>query len=81
MVCRVSDNGKGIKEEDRERIWERFYQADAARTEGNSSGLGLSIIMAFAKVLGAEARLLEKEESELGGASFELRIPLKYEEI
>ena len=81
MICRVSDNGEGIKEEDRERIWERFYQADAARTEGNSSGLGLSIIMAFAKVLGAEARLLEKEESELGGASFELRIPLKYEEI
>ena len=80
MICRVSDNGEGIKEDEREKIWERFFQSDAARTAGNSSGLGLAIITAFAKVLGAEARLLEKEESELGGASFEIKVPRVYEE-
>ncbi|MFZ5647156.1 MAG: sensor histidine kinase [Bacillota bacterium] len=40
----VKDQGPGIKEEDRQLIWERFYKADSSRTERNSgSGLGLAI--------------------------------------
>lgn len=80
MICRVSDNGEGIHGEDREKIWERFYQTDTARTNSNSSGLGLSIVTAFAKALNAEARLLPEEESEMGGASFEIRVPMAYRE-
>jgi signal transduction histidine kinase len=38
----IADDGQGIAHEDRERVFERFYQADRART-GQGAGLGLSI--------------------------------------
>jgi signal transduction histidine kinase len=39
----VSDEGPGILPSDRERVFERFYTADRARTTSAGTGLGLSI--------------------------------------
>ena len=47
----VADNGIGISAKDLPRIWERFYQADTARSgsENNSMGLGLSMVQWIAE--------------------------------
>ena len=40
----VQDNGVGISQEDLDRIWQRFYQADPSRRESAGLGLGLSMV-------------------------------------
>jgi len=45
MQCSIEDNGIGIAPENMDRIWQRFYQEDPARTKGSSgSGLGLFMV-------------------------------------
>src|SRR6266516_65180 len=43
-VISVKDEGPGIRQEDMESIWERFYKADKARTKQTGTGIGLSIV-------------------------------------
>ncbi len=43
-VVSIRDYGPGIRQEDIESIWERFYKADRARTNKAGTGLGLSIV-------------------------------------
>jgi signal transduction histidine kinase len=43
-VISVKDEGPGIRQEDLESIWERFYKADQARTKQTGTGIGLSIV-------------------------------------
>ena len=73
-VLAVSDNGIGIPEEEREKIWTRFYRIDRARTDGESTGLGLSMVAQIARLLGGRMTL----ESEVGqGSTFTLHLPLQ----
>lgn len=61
----VSDSGPGIPPEERERVFERFYQLDEARSSGRGSGLGLSIAK---HIIEAHNGRVWVEESDLGGA-------------
>ncbi|MEU3165412.1 HAMP domain-containing sensor histidine kinase [Streptosporangium sp. NPDC006930] len=72
----VSDDGAGIAEADRERIFERFTRLDAARSRdrgGTGTGLGLAIAREIAE---GHRGTLSVQDSPIGGACFVLRLPL-----
>jgi len=72
VECEVADNGPGIPEEDRERIFDPFYTTKAP---GEGTGLGLANALRLAEQLGGRLGLAEEPRSE--GAAFVLRLPLR----
>ena len=59
----VQDNGIGVSREDAERMFDRFYRADAARnSETGGSGLGLSIARWIVDRHGGRFRVISREE-------------------
>jgi two-component system phosphate regulon sensor histidine kinase PhoR len=74
VEIRVEDTGIGIPAEDLERIFERFYRVDAARSRAlGSTGLGLSIVKHLVRALDGELHV----ESEPGkGSCFSFTLPI-----
>jgi signal transduction histidine kinase len=73
-VLTVADDGEGVAEADRERIFERFVRLDAARSrDDGGAGLGLAIARDVAVRHGGT---LTAGAAPAGGALFELRLPL-----
>ncbi|WP_042298532.1 ATP-binding protein [Paraburkholderia bannensis] len=68
MVC---DTGPGIAEEDRERVWERFYRGSGRGATG--SGLGLSIVRRIAEQHQADVALDSGPDGQ--GLTVRLRFP------
>lgn len=72
-VLEVTDDGPGIPEADRARVFERFVRLDADRGRASGgTGLGLAIAREIARAHGGDVRALEAPG---GGARLELRIP------
>ncbi len=68
VILIVQDNGPGIPQELRERVFERFYRIVGNESPG--SGLGLGIVLQIAKLHSAEILLLTPES----GAGLEVRV-------
>jgi two-component system sensor histidine kinase SenX3 len=75
----VKDQGIGIAERDQERIFERFYRVDPARSrETGGTGLGLSIVKHVVANHGGDISVW----SQVGeGSTFTLRLPLIDEDL
>jgi len=71
----VHDDGPGLSTEMQEKIFERFFRVDPsrARTGGEGSGLGLSIVDAIMKAHGGSVTVKSKEGK---GSTFTLHFPL-----
>ncbi|PGH42580.1 two-component system, OmpR family, sensor kinase [Micromonospora sediminicola] len=76
-VVEVADTGPGLTPEQAERVFERFYRVDAARTRRaggpTSTGLGLAIVAAL---VAAHHGTVEAAETPGGGATFRVKLPL-----
>ncbi|WP_329231300.1 MULTISPECIES: ATP-binding protein [unclassified Streptomyces] len=69
----VTDQGLGISEKDRERVFERFYRVDPARSRATGgTGLGLAIVKHVAASHGGEVTVWSSEGQ---GSTFTLRLP------
>lgn len=74
-VVTVEDSGVGISETDLPHLFERFYQADVARSRqaGQGTGLGLAITKWIVEAHGGSISVVSREGA---GATFTLEIPL-----
>ena len=70
----IKDQGPGIADDDKEKIFERFFQADSTDSRQQSgSGLGLAIAKSIVEAMGGSIGL----ESELGvGSTFRVILPI-----
>lgn len=73
-ILEVADTGPGLSEEQKARVFERFYRADSARTRSTGgSGLGLSIVAAL---VAAHSGKVTVTDTPNHGATFTVHLPL-----
>jgi signal transduction histidine kinase len=73
VVLAVEDDGSGIPEADRERVFERFVRLDGARArDDGGNGLGLAIV---AELVAAHGGTVVAAAGPLGGARVEVTLP------
>jgi len=74
VVLEVADEGPGLTPDQAERVFERFYRADQARTRtAGGTGLGLAIVAALVAAHGGTVTL---QTSPGEGATFRVTLPL-----
>ena len=66
----VKNSGSQISREDRERIFQKFYQADTSHA-AEGTGIGLAIVKRIVELHGGETRV----DSTLGGVVFTVSLP------
>ena len=72
-VITISDDGPGVPEDQRDRIFDRFARLDPDRRRADGAGLGLAIVRQITDAHGGRIRVVDDHR---GGAAFELRLPI-----
>jgi two-component system sensor histidine kinase GlrK len=76
LVIDVMDSGPGIPVEERNRIFEAFYQGKTPQGgHVKGTGIGLSVVTEFVNAHGGSIEILE---APAGGAHFRIRLPLRH---
>ncbi|MBL0309542.1 MAG: DUF4118 domain-containing protein [Bacteroidetes bacterium] len=73
LIITISDNGKGFPDNEINKVFDKFYRLQGAKSGG--TGLGLSIVKGFVE---AHDGIVWVENSVLGGARFTIEIPAKH---
>ena len=74
IVMSVTDQGPGLTDEQRERVFERFYRADPSRSRAlGGSGIGLAITKALVELMGG--RIWAASEGPGHGSTFHVALP------
>lgn len=80
VLLEVTDQGRGIPQEDLPYIFERFYKADKARTRGSGGGTGLGLAI-VKNIIEAHQGSVDVKKSEIGqGTTFSILLPLRLNE-
>jgi two-component system sensor histidine kinase GlrK len=75
LLLDVMDSGPGIPEDERNRIFEAFYQGKTPQGgHVKGTGIGLSVVTEFVNAHGGSIEILE---AKAGGAHFRVRLPLR----
>ena len=77
LEIKVADTGIGIKAEDKEHIFERFYQVEhpGEQAASTGSGIGLSLVRDFVSLHGGTVQVFDNAG---GGSVFVVAIPVKH---
>ena len=73
VLLSVTDDGRGIAEDQLAHIWQRFYQADASRSN-QGSGLGLAMVQEIAQL---HHGYMKVESVQGKGSCFTFCVPMK----
>lgn len=77
LLLRLLDNGPGIRDEDKKRIFDRFYRVDKARTRQKGGfGLGLSLAK---QIVEAFKGTIQVKDNKPKGTIFEVKLSIKTE--
>ena len=75
VAISIADTGPGIPEEDKVKIFDRFYQVDSSSSrEFEGSGIGLSLVKELVELMDGT---IEVQSSASAGATFTIKLPLK----
>lgn len=74
ITIRISDNGPGIPDKNKERIFDRFYRADASRGSKQHFGLGLCIAK---EIVTLHQGTITVQDTKGGGATFSICLPIQ----
>lgn len=75
MEISVADTGKGISDEDKQRIFDRFYQVDATKMQPfGGSGIGLSLVKKYVEMHNGA---IVVKDREIGGTNFVIDLPIR----
>lgn len=76
IVVQIKDYGKGMKEEELNKIFSRFYQIDKSHSS-EGSGLGLAIVKRIVELSEGTIEVISQENE---GTTMKVRLPVKMEE-
>ena len=73
FIIKIADNGIGISDEEKQRVFDKYYQASGKRNGSGGSGLGLSIVKEYVNTHHGNINVSDNKN---GGTVFTISLPM-----